>query len=789
MTNHPMIDATTMPGPFGQPVRRIEDPALLTGAGRYADDIHFPGMLQAAFVRSAFAHAAIRSIDTAAARAVDGVRAVFTMEDLTPHLTTDRLSVGMPSKAYRQLRDRPILANKETCHVGEAIAVVIADDRYIAEDAASLVDVEYDILPASADAEQAAQPGSPLAHADAEHNVLAEFSMGYGDPDAAFANAPHVLREKFSLHKGLGMALEGRGLVARYDPLEDRLVVWLATQMPHMAHRMFINLLGRNETNTRVVTPDIGGGFGPKLVFYPEDIVVATAALILEAPVKWIEDRREHFTNTTQERDQYWDVEIAVDDEGMIQGVRGGVIHDHGAYTARGVNLAYNASETVSLAYEIKNFRMTVRLALTNKVPVTPVRGAGHPQGVFVMERLMDRAATELGIDRAEIRRRNLIPGDKMPYEKQLKTRGGMPVLLDSGDYPKAQATAMEAADWAGFPARQEAARKEGRYLGIGMSNFVKGTGRGPFEQVTVRIGPSGKVHVYTGGVNIGQGTHTMLAQIVGEQLGADMHNVTLVDGDTHATALGIGTSNSRLAVVAGTSAHVAAVKVREKALKIAAQMLEASEEDLDIDGGDICVRGTDMKVSLGDVANAVAGTPGYSLPAGTEPGLEATENVVLDNLAFASGTNIIEVEVDPETGGVKINKFVLAHDSGVIINPMLADGQIFGSAAHGIGNSLFEWMGYDDDANPVTTNFAEYLLVSAPEMPNVQVIHQESPSPLNPLGVKGVGECGVVPTPAAVISAVENALQPFGVHIGKAPVSPAEIVGLIQAGRVPGAA
>ena len=774
---------------FGKDIKRLEDPVLLRGQAHFVDDIRLPEMVHACFVRSPFAHAVVNGIDISEAAAVEGVIAVLTIEDLRPQLISELLVVGLPSPSYRQESDRPVLASTEVAYVGEPVAVVIAASRHIAEDAAAMVQVDYDPLPAVNDCKEALEEGGPTARVGAPHNLMAEFLQEYGDVETAFANAPHVFKESLLVHRGGSHSIECRGCVARYEEISDELTIWTSHQMPHSLMRTFVEITGLDENKVRVVTPHIGGGFGPKLVVYQEDVTLLLASKIVKRPIKWIEDRREHFTNTTQERDQYWDVEIAVDDEGMIQGVRGGVIHDHGAYTARGVNLAYNASETVSLAYEIKNFRMTVRLALTNKVPVTPVRGAGHPQGVFVMERLMDRAATELGIDRAEIRRRNLIPGDKMPYEKQLKTRGGMPVLLDSGDYPKAQATAMEAADWAGFPARQEAARKEGRYLGIGMSNFVKGTGRGPFEQVTVRIGPSGKVHVYTGGVNIGQGTHTMLAQIVGEQLGADMHNVTLVDGDTHATALGIGTSNSRLAVVAGTSAHVAAVKVREKALKIAAQMLEASEEDLDIDGGDIGVRGTDMKVSLGDVANAVAGTPGYSLPAGTEPGLEATENVVLDNLAFASGTNIIEVEVDPETGGVKINKFVLAHDSGVIINPMLADGQIFGSAAHGIGNSLFEWMGYDDDANPVTTNFAEYLLVSAPEMPNVQVIHQESPSPLNPLGVKGVGECGVVPTPAAVISAVENALQPFGVHIGKAPVSPAEIVGLIQAGRVPGAA
>ena len=682
-----------------------------------------------------------------------------------------------------------MLAFEEVSYVGEPVAVVVARSRHIAEDAAAIVDVDYEALPAISDCKKALEDGSPTARAGAPHNLMAEFLQEYGDADAAFSNSPHVFKESLLVHRGGSHSIECRGCVARYEDITDELTLWTSHQMPHSLMRTFVEITGLDENKVRIVTPHVGGGFGPKLVVYQEDVSLLLASKLLKLPIKWIEDRREHFTNTTQERDQYWDVEIAVDEEGLIQGVRGGVIHDHGAYTARGVNLPYNAAETIPLAYEIKNFKMAVRVALTNKVPVTPVRGAGHPQGVFVMERLLDRAARELNIDRAEIRRRNLIPGDQMPYEKQLKTRGGMPVLLDSGNYPKCQAIAEEAADWAGFPARQKAALANGRYLGIGLSNFVKGTGRGPFEQVTVRIGPSGKVHVYTGGVNIGQGTHTMLAQIVGEQLGADMNNVTLVGGDTHATALGIGTSNSRLAVVAGTSAHVAAVKVREKALKVASQLLEASQEDLEIIDGDVVVRGTDMRISLGDVANAVAGTPGYALPEGTEPGLEATENVVLDNLAFANGTNVIEVEVDPDTGGVKILKFILAHDSGVIINPMMADGQIFGSAAHGIGNSLFEWMGYDDDANPVTTNFGEYLLVTATEMPHVQVIHHESPSPLNPLGVKGVGECGVVPTPAAVISAVENALQPFGARFSKAPVSPSEIIGMIKQGRMQGAA
>lgn len=775
---------------FGKRVARLEDPKLLRGEAHFIDDIRLPAALQACFVRSPFAHATIGEIDASAALEMPGVVAVLTLDDFQPHLISDRLVVGLPSPSYKQERDRPVLASDEANYVGEPVAIVVAETRYQAEDAAAMVQIDFDPLPAVADCRDALADGAPVAHQGAEHNLIAEFNMAFGDTDAAFASTPHVFSENLWVHRGGSHSIECRGCVARYDALVDEWTLWTSNQMPHSFMRVFIDITGVDENRIRVITPDVGGGFGPKLVVYQEDVSCLIASKILDRPVKWIEDRREHFTSTTQERDQYWDVEIAVDDDGMILGVRGGVIHDHGAFTARGVNLPYNAAETVPLPYEIANYKMKVQLALTNKVPVTPVRGAGHPQGVFVMERLLDRAAAELGIDRAEIRRRNLIPGDKMPYEKQLKTRGGMPVLLDSGNYPKCQADTLASADWDGFAERQAAARAEGRYLGIGMANFVKGTGRGPFECVTVRIGPSGKVHVYTGGTAIGQGTHTMMAQIVGEQLGGDMNNITLVAGDTQATSLGIGTSNSRLAVVAGTSAHTAAVRVRDKALKIAAQMLEASEEDLEIEGAEVRVRGVpDLKVSLGDIANAVAGTPGYALPAGVEPGLEATENVVMDNMAFASGTLVAEVEVDIETGGVEILRYVMGHDSGTIINPMIVDGQVFGGAAHGIGNTLFEWMGYDEDANPVTTNYAEYLLISSTEMPTVEVTHHESPSPLNPLGVKGVGECGVVPAPAAIISAIENALAPFDVHLSRAPISPVDIVAAIQASQQKGAA
>ena len=755
---------------------------MLRGEARFVDDISLPDMLEGAFVRSAYAHAKIRGIDKSAALAVTGVHAVLTLDDLKPLLKTDRLVVGLPSPSYRQDRNRIALAGAETVHVGEPIALVIANNRYIAEDAAALVDVDYDPLPAVADARDALAEGAATVHDGAEHNLLAEFDMAFGDTDAAFATAPHVFSESFHQHRGGGHSIECRGNVAAYDPLEDKLTLWSSTQTPHAARQLICDMLGRDENSVRVVSPDLGGGFGPKLIFYPEDITLAAATLILRRPVKWIEDRREHFIGTTQERDQFWEAEIAIDGEGKILGLRGSLIHDHGAFTARGVNLPYESAITVTLPYEIPAYAMKVQLALTNKVPVTPVRGAGQPQGVFVMERLLDRAAHSLGIDRAEIRRRNLVSGADMPKTKPLKNRGGGPVILDSGDYPKCQADVLARAGWDDFPTRQQAARAEGRYIGIGMANFVKGTGRGPFESATVRIAPSGQVQVATGATAMGQGTETMMAQIVAAQLGGDLNNISVTAGDSAATILGIGGFNSRQAVTAGSSAHVAALKVREKALTIAAHLLEASEADLEIVSGEIRVAGVaDMKVSLGEVARSVAGVPGYNLPGGVAPGLEATEHVVIDDLTYANGSAAVEVDVDPETGHVTIQNFVLAHDCGSVMHPQIVDGQIVGAAAHGIGNALYEWMEFDNYGQPQTTNLADYLLITAPEVPRIDVIHHETPTHLNPLGVKGVGECGVFPGPAAIISAIEDALSPFNVRLTKSPLSPVEILAAID--------
>jgi len=766
---------------FGARVKRIEDPALLRGRGRFVDDIQLPDLLHAAFVRSPHAHARIHGLDAAAALAVPGVHRVLTLADLRPHVATLRLPVAQPSAAIRQVLDPWILAEDEVCHVGEPVAVVIAENRYIAEDAAQLVAVDYEPLPAAVDARDAARPDAPRAHAGAPDNVVGAMTVTYGDVDAAFAKAAHTVKLSLKQHRGCGHALECRGVVAQFDAIEDRLTVWAGTQMAHRMQSILVALLQADEDKVRVVAPDVGGGFGPKFVCYPEDAVIPIAAKILGRPVKWIEDRREHFIATTQERDQYWDVEAAADGDGRLLAIRGALVHDHGAYSPYGVNLPYNSATNLIGPYVLPAYRLEIALIATNKVSATPVRGAGRPQGTFVMERIMDALARKLALERTEIRRRNLIPADRMPYTVPIKTRDGAAMTYDSGDYPACQARALEASGYARFAAEKARAAEGGRRIGIGVANYVEGTGRGPFESALVRIGPSGRVSIFTGATAQGQGLKTALAQICAAQLGVHPEDITVVAGDSATVPLGLGAFASRQAVTAGNSVHIAARTVRDKALQVAGHLLEAAPEDLELSAGRVRVKGADLSVALSDVAKAVAGMPGFSLPGGLEPGLESLVNWQPPTLVYCNGTHVATVEVDVETGAIRILSYVVVHDSGRLINPMIVDGQVVGGAVHGIGGTLFEWMGYDETGQPVTTNFAEYLLPAAPEMPRFDIHHMESPSPLNPLGVKGAGEGGTIPAAAAIVSAIEDALEPFGVVIDELPVTPARLIKFIQ--------
>lgn len=767
----------------GQSIARLEDPPLLRGKGRFVDDIALPGMVHVAFIRSSFAHAKIVSIDCDAARATPGVLAVWTAADILSDVTENKLRVALPSPAFRQELDRPILAEDEVVYVGEAVAMVVASDRYVAEDAASMVMVDYDPLPAVSDCVAALEPGAPTAHSTSPHNLCAQFDFNYGDVDSAFAQAAHVFAETLTQHRGVAHSLEGRGVVASYDELDDKVTVWTSTQTPHAAKRYLLDLLRLDENRLRVVTPDVGGGFGPKLVFYPEEVAITLAALRLKRPVKWIEDRREHFVATTQERDQIWNMEIAVDAQGRILGLRGDLIHDHGAWTARGVNVPYGSAAALTLAYVVPSLKLDIKLALTNKTPVTPIRGAGQPQAVFVMERLLDKVARELNIERDELRRRNLVPAEKMPYATPMKTRGGMQVVLDSGDYPRSQAEALAAAGWDDFPARQAAARKQGRYIGIGLANYVEGTGRGPFEPVSVRVAENSRIHVATGASAMGQSTRTMIAQVVAEQLGGDVNNLVVTTGDTAAIDLGMGGFNSRQAVMAGASAHAAALAVRKKALTVASHMLEVGEQALVVEGDRVKVRGSDGRsLALGEIARAVAGLPGYYIPGGVSPGLEATERVIINDMTYANGTAVVEVEVDIATGQVHVTNVTFSHDCGRVIHPQIVEGQIIGGVIHGLGNALYEQMAYDENAQPLSMTLAEYLLVTSTETPaRFSLVHQESPTPLNELGVKGVGETGVIPMTAAVASAVDDALSPFGARVVRTPVLPHDIIAFVE--------
>jgi aerobic carbon-monoxide dehydrogenase large subunit len=768
-----------MGGLIGARLPRLEDQPLLIGKGRFVDDIARPGVLHAAFVRSPHPHAAIRGVDAHAALALPGVHAVLTLDDLAPVLAQRRMLRHSNSGAALDRYWSFALADGEACYVGEAVALVLADSRYLAEDAAALVEVDYDMLAAVADCRNAADPAAPAVRRELSSNVAAAYRVAYGDAEAAFGKAVHVLHAELWQHRGAAHPIEGRGILAEWR--DDAMVVWASTQKAHDLFQSLTALLDFDESRLRVATPDVGGGFGPKLCVYPEDVAVAAASKLVRRSVKWIEDRREHFTNAAQERDQYWSLDVAVGADATLLGVRGRLIHDLGAYALQDVNIPYNSASMLSGAYMLPALSIDVTVVATNKTPVSSVRGAGYPQAAFAMERLMDRIARELRLDRAEVRRRNLIPPEKMPYTKPLKARSGASMQYDSGDYPACQAQVLEVAGWADFPRRQAAAREQGRYIGIGFAHGIKGTGRGPFESGVVRVSNTGRVSVYTGAAAIGQGLRTALAQICAGELGLRAQDVIVVPGDTAGVSLGLGAFASRQTVTAGSSVLLAARAVADKARKLASHVLEAAEHDLEIANGEVRVVGApQLAVKLGELARILKGAPGYGFPPDIDPGLEANVNWRTDALAYANACHVAEVEVDPGTGGVKIINYVALQDSGTLINPMLVDGQVRGGVAHGIGNAVLEWMGYDDSAQPVTTTFADYLLPSATEVPAIEVLYRETPSPLNPLGAKGAGEVSTIPTAAAVISAIEDALQPFGVQLAQTPVTPHKLVELI---------
>lgn len=760
--------------------RRLEDDALLNGTARFLDDIPAEGLLHACFVRSSQAHARILAVDLTKARTMPGVVGVFAQDDFFGEITSWRMPLGFPLAQLPENTTPFVLASQEVAFVGEACAVVVAVSRHAAEDAAIQVQIDYEVLDAVSDCRDAVAPSAPLVRTELDSNVLQAYTLSYGDCDSAFAQADVILHDKFWVHRGCAHPMEGRGVLAMLEPSTDTLNVWSSTQMAHELHYTLALMLGQPEDQLRVVTPEVGGGFGAKFMIYPEEIVIPAIARKLRRPVKWVEDRRENFLSSIQERDQYWRISVAANKDGKIRGIRGDFIHDHGAYTPQGTNVPYNSASSLTGPYIVPAFRLDVQVAYTNKVPVATIRGAGYPQAAFVMERMLDRLGRELGMSPVECRRRNLIPPEKIPYTKPLKSRAGVPLTIDSGNFPALQAKAIEAIGYETFETRRAESAERNLLRGIAVANSVKPTGRGPYESARVRIQPSGRVSVYTGALAMGQGIKTTLAQICAAHFGLQAQAIDVVAGDTAFIGYGMGGFASRQSIMAGTAVNEAAFKVSRKALAVAAAALKIDASELMLSNGEVHSAGHTVRISLAQLAMLLKGVPGYALPMATDPGLEETVHFHCDAQTYAGASHACEVEVDPETGGICIVRYVAVHDSGNIINPQLAHGQVHGGVVHGMGNAIFEWMGYDGNAQPLSTTFAEYLLPTAPEIPPIDVFFLPSPTPLNPLGVKGIGECSTIAVAAAVVGAVENALYQQGVRITEFPLTPVRILELM---------
>ncbi len=787
----------------GARIPRNEDPRLLQGRGCFVDDIQPAGVLHAAVLRSPHAHARIVAIDATRARALPGVALVLTAADLGELDQPTPLLIPNPALTHPRT-PRPLAAD-EVRYVGEPVALVVADSRYLAEDALEAIEVTWQALPVVASLDAARAEGAPLVHADVPGNRAARLAQRVGDPDAVLAGATRVFRETLWIERSCGSPIETRGVVAEWDARAGALRVWDATQAPLPIKNGLARMFGLPEFKVDVIAPDVGGGFGTKIMlFYPEEILVPLAAIRLGRPVKWIEDRHEHLIAANQERGQIHDVDVAVDGDGRILALRDRFVHDAGAYTPYGIIVPLITSTQLPGPYRLRHYAVEFDVVYTNTAIVTPYRGAGRPHGAFVMERVIGRVARELGLEAVEVRRRNFIQPHEFPWDVGLTFQDGGPTRYDSGDYPRGLEMALETIGFRDFRARQAEARRQGRHLGLGVACYVEGTGIGPYEGAHVRVEPSGRVLVATGLTTQGQGHATTFAQIAADALGCDPADVTVITGDTRRFNWGAGTFASRALVTSGNAVGVAARKVRNKALRIAADLLEASPDDLEIANGRVSVRGAPASAltlgALATVANPiryaygkeatdaalrlVKPRPGAVLAPDEEPGLEAHGYYAPPHATFASGCHAVIVEVDPATGEVKIIKYAVHHDCGRMINPMIVEGQIRGGVAQGVGGALYERIVYDGEGQPLTTTFMDFLMPTAMEVPSIEIVHTETPSPLNPLGVKGVGEAGAIPGPALLAEAVDDALAPFGVRVREMPLGPDRLRQLIAAAR-----
>ena len=780
---------------IGEKVQRVEDERLLRGQGRYVDDL-VPGALEVAVLRSPHAHARIVDLDLDPVLDVEGVVAVYTYDDLSGPMA-EPLPLLIPHPALTQGRTQYALAKDEVNYVGEAVAFVVAESRYVAEDALALIRVTYEVLPPVVGVD-AARRADRLVHDDVPGNVAARMEQSVGDAAAAIEAAPHRLSLDLTVERSASMPMEGRGTVARWDPDTKRLHVWSSTQTSTGLRAAVAAKLGLDLVQVDVITPDVGGGFGVKIMHpWPEELLVPMAAMALGRPVKFTEDRREHFISSAHERGQVQHVDVGFDDEGRLLGLSVQFWHDNGAYTPYGLIVPIITSTQLLGPYKPRAYSVVFESLYTNTVIVTPYRGAGRPQGVYAMERTMDAIAAYLGKDRTEVRATNFIQPDEFPYDQGLTFQDGRPLIYDSGDYPASLEKLKALVGWDEFESFRQEARASGRRVGIGLACYVEGTGVGPYEGAHIHVETSGKVKVAIGLTSQGQGHQTAFAQVVADELGVPFEDVEVTTGDTRRMPYAVGTFASRAAVMSGSAVALAARQTRAKALRIAAEALEVSEEDLEIVDGQVQVKGAPAtKVALGTIAVlsnplryafdeasklatqfTVGDTSKPPIADDEEPGLEGKDFYSPERSTFASGMHAVIVETDPDTCEIKVLKYAVVHDCGNLINPLIVEGQIHGGVAQGIGGALYERMAYDEHGQLQNASFMDFLMPYSTEMPaTIDIDHLETPSPLNPLGLKGAGEAGVIPSAAVFASAIEDA-EGFPIHA--MPISPSELYDL----------
>lgn len=753
----------------GQRIRRKEDERLTRGTGRFVADLKLEGTVEAAFLRSNFAHARITSLDTSAADAAAGVVKTLTAADIegvvepfTRFVDQEHTPPQLEAAIRPVVKPCPIevLASDRVRYVGQPIAVLVAPSRYEAEDALELIEIDLDPLEVLVDPEKALSPDAPLIHEHLGNNLQAYYQVDVGDTDKAFSEADHTFEMKLMSPRVSANAMETRGVLASWDAAREEMTIWASTQVPFMVRTRVAEQLHLNVDQVRVIAPEVGGGFGPKVNIYPEDIIVPYLSMILGRPVRWIEDRREHLLSTAHSRDQIHSVEVACTSDGKITALRDRFLLDCGAYNPFSLTCAYNTAAHLRGPYAIPNYKIRGDCVLTNKMPNVPYRGAGRPEAVFAMDRILDEVAARLGLDAAEMRFRNLIGPEDMPYDQGMLYRDGARIVYDGGDYPAALKKAMEMVGYADVRTSQ----KEGasrRRIGVGLSMYIEGTGIGPYEGAMVRVGPSGHVTAHVGSASHGQSHETTFSQVVADALSVDVDDVTIKGGDTALLRHGIGTFASRSAVTVSAALVEASQRVRDKIMAVASAMLEADPEDLVIEQGRVATRGVPARsLTLAEIAHAAGPGPKTMAVPGTDPGLEATYYFVPPTVTFAFGAHAAVIEIDPELGSIEIKKYAVVHDSGKLLNPTVVEGQIHGGVAQGIGCAIYEEIVYDDEGQLLTSTFMDYLLPTSMEVPHIDQDHQTSLSDRNPAGVRGVGEGGTISPPAAIANALADAYR-----------------------------